>query len=94
MVMAHPLGSDTSSQVQGYAAVKKVGVPDFRPLGCDTSSQVQDYAAVKKVGVPDFTPRLHNLLIKFKKRCDSDGYIILRLAWVVSFVLQWLSGTC
>ncbi|MCX4048044.1 hypothetical protein OR621_04310 [Aeromonas caviae] len=27
--MAHPLGSDTSSQVQGYAAVKKVGVPDF-----------------------------------------------------------------
>ena len=29
MVMAHPLGSDTSSQVQGYAAVKKVGVPDF-----------------------------------------------------------------
>jgi len=31
MVMAHPLGSDTSSQVQGYAAVKKVGVPDFTP---------------------------------------------------------------
>jgi len=34
MVMAHPLGSDTSSQVQGYVAVKKVGVkkvgvPDF-----------------------------------------------------------------
>ncbi|MGL6308263.1 transposase, partial [Aeromonas caviae] len=27
--MAHPLGSDTSSQVQGYAPVKKVGVPDF-----------------------------------------------------------------
>ncbi|MDT8953402.1 hypothetical protein, partial [Aeromonas caviae] len=60
------------------------------PLGSDTSSQVQGYAAVKKVGVPDFP----NLLIKFKKRCDSDGYIILRLAWVVSFVLQWLSGTC
>ncbi|WP_323903663.1 hypothetical protein, partial [Aeromonas caviae] len=71
MVMAHPLGSDTSSQVQGNVAVKKVGVPDF----------------------PD-TPRFHNLMIKFKKRCDSDGYIILRLAWVVSFVLQWLSGTC
>ena len=81
MVMAHPLGSDTSSQVQGYVAVKKVGVPDFTPT-------------VKKVGVPDFPPRLHNLLIKFKKRCDSDGYIILRLAWVVSFVLQWLSGIC
>jgi len=29
MVMAHPLGSDLSSQVQGYVAVKKVGVPDF-----------------------------------------------------------------
>lgn len=29
MVMAHPLGSDTSSQVQGYIAVKKVGVLDF-----------------------------------------------------------------
>ncbi|MFQ2649625.1 REP-associated tyrosine transposase [Aeromonas caviae] len=29
--MAHPLGSDTSSQVQGYVAVKKVGVPDFVP---------------------------------------------------------------
>jgi len=29
MVMAYPLGCDLSSQVQGYATVKKVGVPDF-----------------------------------------------------------------
>jgi hypothetical protein len=39
MVMAHPLGSDTSSQVQGYAAVKKVGVPDFVPDFLDDAVQ-------------------------------------------------------
>lgn len=64
MVMAHPLGSDTSSQVQGYAAVKKVGVPDF----CQISvAPIHSPSLLAKAGYGYKAAfRLH-LLIKRKK---------------------------
>ncbi|MFQ2765857.1 hypothetical protein ACK3ZB_03785 [Aeromonas caviae] len=68
--MAHPLGSDTSSQVQGYVAVKKVGVPDFR---LNLASRYRLEAGKHLSEVIDQRNAFTNVILSFNARATPQA---------------------